>query len=204
VITVAKLVASGIAPTQARMFAEPMSRACERFHINTADRIAAFIGQCRIESANFTRLEESLFYTTPARIRAVFPSRVRSDAQAATLVRSPEKLANTVYAGRLGNGDQDSGDGWRFIGRGLIHLTGRTNYTSAAAALHRPYITQSTLVGMPEDACLTAAWFWHRNGLNAMADNRAWEQITRAVNGPAMLHARERVAATRQALPAFA
>ena len=85
IITVASLVAAGIAPTQARVFAEPLSAACARFAIHTPARIAAFLGQCSMESAGFTRLEENLYYTTPERVRAVFPSRVPSLADAARL-----------------------------------------------------------------------------------------------------------------------
>jgi putative chitinase len=189
VISVAKLIEAGIGPTQARQFIEPLSAACARFGINTPARLAGFIAQCRVESANFTTLEEGLSYRTPERIRQVFPSRVPTLADAALLVRNPQALANRVYANRLGNRDEASGDGFRFRGRGLKQLTGRDNYTDAAEALNRPYVTNPELVALPEDACMTAAWFWHTAKANILADSAQWDAITRAVNGPGMLQA---------------
>lgn len=202
-ITIASLIAAGIAPTQARTFAEPLALACQRFGIDTPQRMAAFVAQCRVESVGFSRLEEGLFYTTPERIRAVFPSRVPNLAAAGRLARNPQALANCVYAGRLGNGDEASGDGWKFRGRGLIQLTGRDNYAAASAGCGKLYLERPDLVAQPEDACLTAAWFWASAGLNALADTRNWDGITRRVNGPAMLHAAERRAYSDEALGAF-
>lgn len=203
-VTVGSLIAAGLAPTQARQFAEPLAAACARFAIDTPARLAGFIAQCRIESAGFTRLEEGLSYSTPERIRAVFPSRVPSLGDAARLVRNPQALANRVYSGRLGNGDEASGDGWRYRGRGIVQLTGRANYADAAASLGRKYVEQPELVALPPDACLTAAWFWHTRKLNLLADSAQWDAITRSVNGPAMLHAAERRQYAEQALTAFA
>lgn len=203
-ITVASLVAAGVPPTQARAFAEPLAKACARFSINTPARIAGFLAQCRVESSEFTAMEEGLWYTTPERIRAVFPSRVPSLADAATLTRNPQRLANRVYAGKLGNGDEASGDGWRYRGRGLKQLTGRANYAAAATALARPYVEQPDLVAQPDDACLTAAWFWSSVKGNLLADSAQWDAITRAVNGPAMLLADRRRQYSEQGLGAFA
>lgn len=203
-ITVASLIAAGIAPTQARTFAEPLAAACARFAIHTPARIAAFLGQCALESSSFTRLEENLFYTTPERIRAVFPSRVKSLGEAAKLTRNPQALANVVYAGRLGNGDTASGDGWRYRGRGLVQLTGRDNYVDAADGLALPLVTHPDLAALPAAACMTAAWFWHSNKLNLLADSAQWDAITRAVNGPAMLHAAQRRQMTEEAVAVFA
>lgn len=203
-ITIASLIRAGIAPTQARAFADPLAAACERFGIDNPQRVAGFVAQCRAESAGFSRLEEGLYYTTPERIRAVFPSRVPNLSAAGRLARNPQALANCVYANRLGNGDEASGDGWRYRGRGLIQLTGRDNYAAAAAGCGKLYLERPDLVAKPEDACLTAAWFWASAGLNALADIRDWNGITRRVNGPAMLHAAERMRYTGEALEAFA
>ena len=203
-ISVASLIAAGLAPTQARAFAVPLSAACARFAINTPARIAGFVAQCRVESADFTRLEENLWYTTPERIRAVWPTRVPSLADAATLTRNPKALANRVYANRLGNGDEASGDGYRFAGKGLKQLTGKANYADAAEALDRPYVTEPKLVAQPEDACLTAAWFWSSVKGNILADAGQWGAITRAVNGPAMLQANLRAQYSEEGVTAFA
>ena len=192
-ISVASLVAAGMAPTQARQFADPLATACARFGINTPARLAGFIAQCRVESAEFTRLEEDLRYRKPERLLQVFPSRVRSLDDAARLIAGgPKAIANRVYAGKIGNGDEASGDGWRYRGRGLKQLTGRANYGDAAEALGRPYLEQPDLVALPEDACLTAAWYWHTAKCNILADSAQWDAITRAVNGPGMLLAAER------------
>jgi putative chitinase len=203
-ITVANLIAAGIAPTQARMFAAPLERACRRFGITTPARIAGFVAQCRVESAGFTQLEESLYYRSPERLLLIFPARIKTLAQAQALVRNPQGLANVVYANRLGNGNEASGDGWRYRGRGLKQLTGRANYADAAEALGRPYVEQPDLVAQPEDACLTAAWYWHANKCNVLADSAQWDAITRVVNGPAMLQADLRKQYAEEGVQAFA
>jgi putative chitinase len=203
-ITVANLIDAGIAPTQARQFLAPLSAACARFSINTTARIAGFVAQCRVESAGFTALEEGLFYRDPARIMRIWPSRVTTLQQAQSLARNPQGLANVVYANRLGNGDTASGDGWRFRGRGLKQLTGKANYEDASEALARPYVTNPDLVALPEDACMTAAWFWHTNKCNILADSAQWDAITRVVNGPGMLQRDERRQYSDEGVRAFA
>jgi putative chitinase len=203
-ITVAQLVAAGVQPTQAKVFADPLSAACALFDISSRVRLAAFVAQCVHESTGFARLEENLFYTTPARIRKMWPTRVTTEAAAAPLCRNPEALANTVYALRNGNGDPASGDGWRFRGRGLFQLTGRHNYADAALELNRPYIEKPELVAQPSDACLTAAWYWHTNKLNLLADASNTKAITWAINGPALAGLDERKQLFERALLAFA
>ena len=189
-----QLIRLGVHPTQARVFADPLKAAMALHDISTPQRRAAFLAHCILESANFTRLEENLFYTTPERIRAVWPSRFPTVQDAAPFARNPKALANRAYANRNGNGDEVSGDGWRYRGRGLFQLTGRTNYLRAAQATGRPYVTHPDLVAEPSDACLTAAWFWTSNGGNDRIDRGDFNSTTRMVNGPAMLHAKERLA----------
>lgn len=203
-MTPSQLIAAGVHPTQAKVFADPLSAACALFSIDSPVRLAAFLSQAVHESGGFMRLEENLYYTTPERIRAMWPSRVSSLADAAELCRQPEKLANRVYAGRLGNGDAASGDGWRFRGRGLFQLTGRHNYADAALELARPYTDQPGLVAEPSDACLTAAWYWHCNKLNLLADASNIKGITWAINGPALVGLPERQQLFDRAVQAFA
>jgi putative chitinase len=203
-IEIQQLIEAGIAPTQAREFAAPLSKACALFDITTPARRAAFIAQAAHESAHFTALEESLMYRSPERIQRIFPTRVSTLEQAQRLVRNARALANRVYANRLGNGDESSGDGWNFRGRGLFQLTGRGNYTKAAIDLNRPYVAEPYLVARPLDACLTAGWYWHAHGLNALADGWNVAAITRRINGPAMLHQAERQQLADEALRAFA
>jgi putative chitinase len=191
-IGIAELIACGLAPTQARLFADPMARTFERFDISTPARAAAFIAQAGHESASFTRLEESLYYTTPERIRAMWPSRVPSLAEAARLTRNPRALANRVYANRLGNGDESSGDGWRYRGRGIFQLTGRANYMAAGDALGVEYKAQPELVAEPLHACMTAGWYWASIRGNELADSAQIDALTRRINGPGMVGADDR------------
>jgi putative chitinase len=202
VITVAVLIACGVDPAQARVFAEPLALACERFDITTPPRAAGFIGQMVVETQALTKLEEDLTYRSADRIADVF-KRLRDRLtlnEIAQLVRQPERLANQAYAGVNGNGDVSSGDGWRYRGRGLKQLTGRSNYLDAEVALGRPYIGAPELVALPPDACLTAAWYWHNRKCNVLADSCQWDAITKAVNGAAMLQKDRRRTITEEAL----
>lgn len=203
-ITVAQLLAAGVAPSQANLFVAALNDACARFDIVTSARIAAFLGQCMVESDGLVHTEENLFYTDPARIAAVFPSHFKTAADAAAFAKNPAKLGARVYAGRNGNGDESSGDGYAYRGRGLLQVTGRTNYANAATGLGNDYVKTPDLLARPADAVLTAAWFWHVNKLNALADAGALDEITRAVNGRAMLQASRRKQYTQQALEALA
>lgn len=186
-ITTQALIAAGAHPTQAKAFADPLAAACALFWINTPARIGAFVGQVAVESAMFRELEENLHYSTPARLCDVWPSRFTSPAEASAFCGNPQALANRIYAGRLGNGDEASGDGWRYRGRGLIQITGRANYTAMEHVTGRPYVEQPELLAQPSDACLSAAAFWNLHGLNVFADAWNIEAITHSVNGPAML-----------------
>lgn len=203
-ITIQQLIASGIAPTQAAMFAAPLNAACDRFDINTPARIAAFVGQIMVESTAFMHTEENLFYSDPARIAQVFPHEFASAAVAAPYARNPSALGARAYAGKNGNGDESSGDGYTYRGRGLLQVTGRENYADAANGLAHDYLNSPDLVSLPADACLTAGWFWHTNKLNALADAGAIDAITRAVNGSAMRDANLRRQFTSEALQALA
>lgn len=203
-ISVSTLVAAGIAPTQARQWAPALAAAALRFGIDRPVREAAWVSQCSHESAGFVHVEENLFYSTPERIRAMWPTRVPDLATAAQLIRKPQALANRVYANRNGNGDEASGDGWTYRGRGLLQLTGRANYMAAEAALDQPYKAQPDLVTQPLHAAMTAAWFFvAANGL-ALADASNIEALTRAINGAAMAGLADRRQRFEQAVRAFA
>lgn len=199
-----RLISAGIHPTQAKAFGDPLKAAMTLFDISTPERQAAFLAQCMVESQNFTRLEENLYYTTPSRINAVFGS-IKTDEEAALYVRNPQKLANKVYAGRNGNGDEASGDGWEFRGRGLFQLTGRANYKAASegVGMGAVYLNRPALVSTPSDASLTAAWFWTSHGCNQLVDAGDFDKTTRMINGPAMLHKHERAEAFHHNLSAF-
>lgn len=191
------LRALGVPSLSATAFIVPLLQACSRFEINTIKRIGAFLGQCMVESNGFRTMEEDLNYRTAARIVEIF--RI-SEAKAAVLANKPEAMANFVYAGKNGNGDEASGDGWRYHGRGLIQTTGRRNYGLAEKGVNKPYLARPDLLATPEDACLSSAFYWTSNGLNALADAGQIDAITRAVNGRRMLEADVRLALTTKAV----
>lgn len=203
-ISVSSLINAGIAPTQARQWAGPLAAAALRFGINSPVREAGWVSQCAHESGGLVHVEENLFYTTPERIRAMWPRRVPDLATAAQLIRNPQALANRVYANRNGNGDEGGGDGWRYRGRGLIQLTGRANYMAAESALGQPYKEQPDLVAQPLHAAMTAAWFFVAGGGLPLADTSNVEGMTRMVNGPALVGLADRRQRFEQAVRAFA
>ena len=161
---------------------EPLNNTFEKYQINTPTRQAAFIGQCQHESNNFRSLEENLHYSAASLMR-VWPSRFPSIDVANQYANNPEKIANKVYGGRADLGNTEDGDGWHFHGRGLIQLTGRSNYTICGQALGQPFSSEPSLVSEPLWACMSAGWFWNKKGLNALADNEDWNTMTKRING---------------------
>ena len=159
---------------------EPLTETFFRYEINTPKRQAAFIGQCQHESNNFRTLKENLNYSAEALCR-VWPTRFASIEEAQPYNRNPEKIANKVYSGRLGN--TDIGDGWKYIGRGLIQITGKQNYTLAGDALRADFLRMPDLVLQPRYAALTAGWYWNKRNLNKEADESDYETMTRKING---------------------
>ena len=161
---------------------DALDSAMRRFEIDTPARMAAFAAQLAHESGQLQRWTENLNYRW-ARLRQVFPKYFTSDAQAQAFDRQPERIANRVYASRLGNGPEASGDGWRYRGRGPIQLTGRDNYRACGSAIAVDLEGDPDLLATPGPGCLAAAWFWARNGLNALADAGDFVTITRRING---------------------
>ena len=149
---------------------DPLNAAMTEWAIESPQRMAAFLAQIAYESSDLTDLEENLRYTAK-RLRQVWPRRFPNLKVAASYASNPEKLANRVYAGRLGNGDEASGDGWLYCGRGLIQLTGRSNYATCGAALGVDLIQAPDLLLQPGPAARSAAWFWNSRGLNELADH---------------------------------
>lgn len=201
-ITLPQLIAAGITPTVARAFLPHLVEAFARYDISTPRRMAAFIGQCSHESSGFTRLEENLYYTDPARVAAMF-SALREIEAAKRYLRNPKALATVAYASRNGNGPAETGDGWTYRGRGLIQLTGRGNYRKAEAGTGLPCEERPDLVAEPPWATGTSAWYWHTNGLNAAADAWKLDAVTRGINGKAMAGHADRVERCNRALVAL-
>lgn len=165
----------------------PLNAAMRSYQIDTPARVAAFVAQVGFESAHFTHLVEVLAHSAE-HLAVLWPNRFsgadgKPNALALALGGKPEAIANSVYANRLGNGPPESGDGWRFRGRGLVQLTGRSNYQQAGAALGIDLQAEPELLQEPGYACLSAAWFWSVHGLNALADVGDFKSITLRING---------------------
>ena len=160
---------------------EPFQETFARFEINTALRKAAFIGQCGHESGGFRVLEENLNYKPEALMR-VWPSRFDAE-NVDEYAHEPEKIANKVYAGRMGNGNEESGEGWKYHGRGIIQLTGKDNYTLCGDSLQADLLHHPELLVGQQYAALSAGWFWRKHGLNELADTKQYETMTKRING---------------------
>jgi len=155
------------------------------YGINTPQRIAAFIAQCAHESGGFTALKENLNYKAVT-LRKIFPKYFPDEDTAQHYANLPNKqqaIANKVYANRMGNGDEASGDGYRYCGRGLIQLTGKDNYTWFAASLDIPVEEASQYLETFEGAAQSACWFWETNKLNQWADAGDIVTLTKRING---------------------
>ena len=161
---------------------DALSTLLPKYEINTVKRMSAFISQCAHESGNFSTIKENLNYKA-ATLRRVFPKYFSTDEQAQKCAGKPEIIANIVYANRMGNGSIESGDGYRYCGRGLIQLTGKNNYATFAkhAGLDLPSIQPylETIKGSTHSAC----WFWSTNNLNMLADKEDVLSITKRING---------------------
>lgn len=172
----------GVSAETIEKFYGPMCDAMEEFEINTNKRIAAFLAQCAHESSNFRALHENLNYKAEGLMK-IFHKYFPDEDTANDYAHNPEKIANRVYANRMGNGDEDSGDGFRYCGRGLIQLTGKTNYESCGAELQVDLDSNPQYLESPEGACRSAAWFWWSRDLNELADTGDIKAITKRVNG---------------------
>lgn len=161
---------------------EPLIEVFHRYQINTPLRMAAFIGQCSHESGNFKVLQENLNYSAEGLCR-VWPSRFPTLESAMPYARNPDKIADKVYGGRMGNGTEETGEGSLYKGRGLIQLTGKDNYRMASDALGEDLVSSPDLVCGPKYAALTAGWFWNKRGLNTEADKKDYTAMTKKING---------------------
>ena len=189
-----------IMPTVNPAWSDPLNTAMNQYQINTPKRIAAFLATLAVESQELNRLEENLNYSAQ-RLRQVFPREFPDDATAARYANSPHGIASRVYANRFGNGDEASGDGWTYRGRGLIQITFKGNYEACARGINDPL-----LVNCPDRLCTksgaawSAAWFFQSRGCNPLADEGNMEAITRHINGNAEELLDRRIAYYKKAL----
>jgi len=155
------------------------------YDINTPKRIAAFVAQCAHESGGFTAIKENLNYKAPT-LRKLFSKYFPNDELAAVYASKPNKqeaIANRIYGSRMGNGDEKSGDGYRYCGRGLIQLTGKNNYQNFADSLEMRVEDVPEYLATFEGAAQSACWFWEANNLNRFADVGDIKGLTKAING---------------------
>jgi len=163
-------------------WAEALNKILPDYDITTPQRVAAFVAQSAHESGNFTALHENLNYRAVT-LRKVFPKYFPTDEMAAQYAQQPERIANRVYANRMGNGPEESGDGFRYCGRGLIQLTGKSNYQAFADSIEIPVEQVPEFLQTFEGAIQSACWFWESNNLNQYADSGDILTMTKRING---------------------
>ena len=174
-------------PGAAPVVREHLNQAMARYKIDSPVRVAAFLAQIGHESAGLTVAVENLNYSAQG-LANTWPKRYRAEdgapnEMAHRLARKPEQIANHTYANRMGNGTPESGDGWKYRGRGFIQTTGKANYQELGSGLGINVVALPDLLLQPEYAALSAAYFWHANGLNELADAGRFDLITRKING---------------------
>jgi putative chitinase len=162
-------------------YIDPLNEVCGKFEINTTERIAMFLAQVGHESGGLSVIQENLNYRAE-RLAVVFPKYFK-DVNTSTYAHDPESIANRVYASRMGNGNEASGDGYKYRGRGLIQLTGRNNYASFSSDMGMSIDEAVEYLSTPEGAAMSAGWYWNKNGLNQWADNSDVITVTKKING---------------------
>ena len=178
---------------------QPLIETCVEFEINTEQRVAAFLAQTSHESGGYTMLTENLNYRA-ATLAACWPNRFaelgpnkkpKRDAKGAliptkvalSIEKKPELIANMVYSSRMGNGPPQSGEGWKYRGRGLKQLTGKDNYRRCGDALNLDLVNNPDLLLEPMPAARSAGWFWKVNNLSPLADASDIKGMTKKING---------------------
>jgi putative chitinase len=161
---------------------DALNETFSRFNLTSNNQKAMFIGQCSHECGNFRTLEENLNYKA-ATLMKLWPKRFPSLEFANQFAGNAKRIANSVYANRMGNRDEASGDGYRFRGRGALQCTGHSTYFHAGKALGVDFVMQPDLVATPKYAALTAGWFWDTHKLNPPSDALDYTKVTKIING---------------------
>jgi putative chitinase len=177
--------AQWITQERADKYGQSLIDAMTVYRINTPARIAAFLAQVVHESGELKTASENLNYSAGG-LRKTFPKYFTNDDIAKQYEHQPDKIANYVYANRMGNGNEASGDGAKYKGRGLIQLTGRDNYAKLTIDMNVDFITDPELLEHPHHAAMSAAWFWNKHELNDLADLNtmaSFTSITKVING---------------------
>ena len=186
-ITVGLLTMLGAAPGAATRFVEPLNIAAERYHIDTKQRLAAWLAQIMHESSFFARVSENLSYSAQG-LSKTWPSRYAEadgtpNALARRIAYDPVAIANHTYGDRMGNGPAGSGEGYKYRGAGLIQITGKDNHAACGIALGLPLLIDPTLLHSPLYAALSAGWFWESRRLNDVIDRGDIDTVSRRING---------------------
>lgn len=181
------------------LWAVALSAAAQEFSIDTKSRFTMWLGNAAHESTQLNVLRENLSYSARG-LMATWPKRFPTEAVALQFARQPQKLANYVYANRLGNGPFESNEGWKYRGGGLFQLTGKDNYVRAGKAVGVPLVNSPGKIEVPIVAARTAGWFWQSHGCNELADAGDFERIVETINGPAKLGLNDRLAFYKKVL----
>ena len=158
-----------------------LTKILPKYEITTKERVAGFIAQTAHESGNYTILKENLNYSAEGLVKT-WPKRFLTVEAAMPYNRNPEKIANKVYADRLGNGNEASGDGWKYRGRGIIQLTGKDNYSAFAKSINKTLDETVTYLETKEGAIESACWFWKTNNLNKWVDIKDFDGLSDCIN----------------------
>lgn len=183
-ITKDDLIKLGATSVNIDKYLEFINEYCITYKVNTQARVCNFLAQVFHESVNLSIIKENLYYTTTSRLQAVWPSRFPTSESALPFVRNESRLAEKTYAGRLGN--TQAGDGSKFLGRGLIQITGKYNYKAFGNFCNQDFISNPDLLLEPRLAVLSAFWFWEKSKCNIYADSDSSEairQTTKLING---------------------
>lgn len=163
-------------------FTEGLQTACDKYDITTVSRLACFLAQVAHESGGFNAVKENLNYSAQGLV-TTFKKYFPTLETAKSYERNPEAIANRVYASRMGNGNEASGDGFKYRGRGLIQLTGQQNYTLFATDMNMNIDEAIEYLETYDGAAMSAAWFWWKNNLNVLADQEDMKTLTKRING---------------------
>ena len=177
-ITTLKQISPRISPN----ILSPLNALILKYNLNTKHRVAAFLAQACFESAYFTTLQENLNYTAVGLLKT-FPTHFKNLADATAYANNPKKIANRVYANRYGNGDESSGDGWKYSGKGVFQLTFKDNYNAYGKATGKTVDQAAAYLLTTEGALDVAGWFWQTHNLNTVIDTNNFTQVTQIING---------------------
>jgi len=180
---------------------DPLNATFQKFGIDDVRKQAAFIGQCSHESGHFRKLEENLNYSAET-LQRLFGHKFKPE-EIQQYAHQPQRIANRIYANRIGNRDEASGDGWLYHGRGVIQLTGHDNFWHFGQSVGMDFVHNPAPVSQPMYAAMSGGWFWATHGCNPLAEAENWEGLTRRING-GTFGLEERIKLMQQALEVLA